>query len=163
MNHTENQLLLEWLNRLNKELCDIYRRTAACLGLSESEFWILYITADPKQWHTQVEICEEWFFCKQTINSAIRSLEEKGYVYLEQVPDSKKKKYVKLTSPGKRFVQENIAPLRRGEEQAISKLSAQERDAYVFLTQKYISNLREEAEIFMKSKSLAHTEQAGGT
>lgn len=102
MSYTENQLLLEWLNRLNKELCDLYRQIAACLELSESEFWVLYIAADPEQWYTQIDICEKWFFCKQTINYAIRSLEEKRYVYLEPVPGAKKKKYVKLTSTGKR-------------------------------------------------------------
>ena len=84
--------LLERLNRQSKELDSIYYNIAVHLGLSENAFWELYILSDTARKYSQQDICEEWSFSKQTVNSTVSGLVEKGYVYLERAPDSKKER-----------------------------------------------------------------------
>lgn len=143
----------EQIIRQNRRFFDIYSDIASVLDLSESTFWIMYVVSRPNYNYVQQEICEEWSFSKQTINSAIKSLVDKGYIYLEQdnLPDSRKKS-IKLTCLGEKFAAKNIALLHRMEQCALSKMTLSEQEAYLSLSQKYISDLREATDSFIKTE-----------
>lgn len=46
--------------------------------IKESEFWILYALMDTSREYSQQDLCNAWYFPKQTTNSTISSLQKKG-------------------------------------------------------------------------------------
>lgn len=146
----DTDVLLKKLNHQNKEVDAIYYKIASAWGLSESTFWILYTIAKSPHEYSQQDICTELSISKTTVNSAIQSLAQKGYVFLERDSDSARKKIVRMTEYGKQFVKRHIVPLQKTEQKAFLKMDIQERESYIDLSQKYIANLREETEVFLK-------------
>lgn len=69
-------------NRIYKEVNDIYRDAASKFGLSNSVFDILYTICEVGEGCLQKDVCDATFIPKQTVNSAIRKLEQEGYLTL---------------------------------------------------------------------------------
>lgn len=115
--------ILDRLNRQSKEVDSIYYNIASCLSLSENAFWVLYILSDSERDYSQQDICDEWLFSKQTVNSTVKGLTAKRYVYFEQRSHSKRKKVLKLTKAGAAFVQENMMAVRQAEINALSRMT----------------------------------------
>ena len=65
-------------NRMYKELDDLYHEIALGIGMSDGEFSALYAISSLGDGCLQRDICREVYVSKQTINSAVRKLEEKG-------------------------------------------------------------------------------------
>lgn len=154
MSH-DKDIPMKALNREAREVDAVYYKIAAEWGLSESAFWILYAMADPAHACTQQDICAELSISRTTVHSAIRSLAQKGYLFLERDPKSPRKKIVRLTECGEKFVRQHIASLQKAEQKAFLKMARSEREAYIALSQKYIAYLREEAEGFLKERKEA--------
>lgn len=143
----------EQIIKQNRSFLDIYSGIASALDLSESTFWILYVVSKPNHNYVQQEICEEWSFSKQTINSAIKVLIDKGYIYLEQAPlPDTRKKSIKLTCLGEKFAAQKVGLLHQMEQHALSKMTLAEQETYLSLSQKYISDLREATDSFIKTE-----------
>lgn len=143
--------MLQILNRQSKETDAVYKGLALKLRLSESEFWILYTLADIQDNCSQQDICRELSISKQTINSAIQSLCRKEFLFLERTEGSGRSKKIHLTDQGRRFVVWQIEPVLKAERKAFSKLSREERENYMHLSQKYEAYLQEEMNSFMES------------
>ena len=134
-------------------LFHIYSDIASALDLPESSFWIMYVASKPNYDYVQQEISEEWLFSKQTIHSAVKSLVDKGYIYLEQAPlPDTRRKSIKLTCLGEKFAVQKVGLLHQMEQHALLKMTLAEQDAYLTLSQKYISDLREAAYSFIKTE-----------
>ena len=130
-------------NRLYKELDDLYHDIALELGISDSELTIIYTVCRMGGDCAQKDICEQACVSKQTINSAIRKMEQKGFLYLE--PGSgrdKRDKRICLTEKGKAFSRENVCPLIRVEDEAFLDLAPEERQMLLHLVGRYISGVR---------------------
>ena len=69
--------------RLYKELEEMYHILAVRSGLSDSAFIIFYAMIELGEGCLQKEISNQYHISPQTINSSVRSLEKKGYIYLE--------------------------------------------------------------------------------
>lgn len=95
--------MLHILNRQSKETDAIYKGLALKLGLSESEFWILYMLADIQDDCSQRDICRELSLSRQTINSAIQNLCRKELLFLERSKDSGRSKKNSPDRPGQAF------------------------------------------------------------
>lgn len=67
-------------NHIYKEYNIIYHDAAMRLGLSNSEFDTLYAICELGDGCKQSDICRTTFIPKQTVNSAIRSLQKKEYL-----------------------------------------------------------------------------------
>ena len=87
----------EWkeLNRLMKELMDLYYEIALKSGLSGSAFDILYAMVSMGSGCLQKDIAEYYCISKQTINSSIKKLEAQGYITLEK--GKRRELYIHLT------------------------------------------------------------------
>lgn len=149
MNHDIN-VLLKTLNCQIREVEAIYYKIAASLKLSESAFWILYMLADTGQDCSQQEISKRLSLSRQTVNSAIQSLVQKGYIFLECSSIPSRRKNVRMTDRGKYFVRQQIVPLQNAEREAFLKMKNSEQEQYVRLTRTYTSNLQEEIEQFLQ-------------
>lgn len=138
--------LLKAMNYQVKKIEAIYYKLALNLKMSESEFWILYMLSEAEQEYSQQKISEELSISKQTINSAIQDLLQREYIFLELSPVSARRKNVRMTEKGKRFVEESIVPLQEAEREASLKMDSFSQSQYVTLSQAYAANLQREIE-----------------
>ena len=86
-NRIINKKLSEY-NSIIKENEGIYHRVAKKNGLSDGAFWILYMMCEEEGKLTQSAVCDTFCQPKQTVNSAIKKLEQEGFVELETVAGS---------------------------------------------------------------------------
>ncbi len=141
---TELKIPIQTLDSRIKKLNNIYGAIAFELDLPESSFWILYIISDSKEELSQDMVYREWAIPKQTINSAVRQLEKRGFIFLERIrsPGSCKQQAIKLTADGQRFVEETIIPFKEAERRYLDKMSEKEKTIYFYLLEKHISCLQ---------------------
>lgn len=129
-------------NQLYKEMDEIYHVYAKEQGISDTVFWILYSLYENNSSYIQKELCSEWHYPPQTVNSALKSLEKQGIISLEAVPGNKKNKLVSLTEHGLTLTQRVVARLTDAERNAILSMTADERRTLLSLTEKYTEFLR---------------------
>lgn len=122
-----------------KQMDDIFHAYAVEKQLSDSAFWILYTLCGAEKPYTQNDFCEEWYYTKQTIHSAVAGLISAGYVRLEHIQGSRNSKEVALTEAGRAYVEAHIRPLLDAEYAAFLRLGGAERDEYVRLVKKHLS------------------------
>lgn len=107
---------------------------------------ILYFASDEETVLTQQEICNACFLPKQTVNTAIAGLAQKGLVELELIPGTRNKKRILLTDAGRELEKNTTDRLRGAEIRAYGKLSAEELNSYLEMTRKLTAALREATE-----------------
>lgn len=136
---------LEEYNSIFQENNDIYHAAAKKLGLPDCALWLLYILREKDCVYTQSEIRERLFMPKQTINSALKKLENDGFIEL-QTGNDRKTKLVGLTENGCRLAERSADKLLEAERSAFSRMTDQEQDTFLRLFRKLTNLLREEAE-----------------
>lgn len=72
------------INRLTNELESLYHQASLKLGIADSVSIVMYALHEAGNECLLSDIYKESGISKQTINSAIRSLEADGILYLEQ-------------------------------------------------------------------------------
>ncbi len=139
MHHTKEDL--RRYNYLMSEIDGLYHEAAFRAGVSDSVQRILYVVYSENYRCLQSEIYKQSGVSRQTINSAIRRLEQDGIVKLEQ--GTGRNTVVCLTDEGVRFAQEKIEPLYRMEHEIFDAWCAEEMALYLKLTEKYRDGLKE--------------------
>ena len=112
---------------LYRESDKLYYELARNCGLSETAYWILYAIEVSGGSITQREIASNFSYSKQTVNSALKTLEARGLVELDYVEGSRKSKLVSLTPYGRAFSDERIRPAIAAEDRAFLSLAPGER------------------------------------
>lgn len=131
-------------NHLLKESDDIYRVYAKNSNLSETAFWILYCIREREEAFTQREICNYWFYTPQTVNSALKHMEEDGLLVLCAEEGNRKSKKIYLTEKGEKLVEQIVDPLIDAEVRATEKLGEQEMEKFLKIMKKQTELFREE-------------------
>ena len=142
--------LLSRLNQADKLLDDLYHHYAQRHGLSDSAFWILYIAVTQDEESTQKDICQLWSYSKQTVNSALKRLEEQGVLFLQPQVTNRKNKTVMFTEAGLRYARRVVEPLLQAEEAAFLHFSAEEQQQLLTLMQKRGDYLQAELSPFLQ-------------
>ena len=137
---------IEQIEQQRKEQEFIYHNVALKFGLSDTAMWVLYNVYASQDVITQQELCRQCFFAKQTVNTAITSLSQNGYVELEVIPGTRNQKKILLTEKGTALAEVTIAPLIEAESRAYSALSREELETYLEMTTRLTVSLREETE-----------------
>lgn len=137
-------IALSAFNRAHKKMNVIYHNYAKAEGLSDASFWLLYSLYEHGGPCTQKDLCRAWFYAPQTINSSLKSLEEKGFITLELAPENRKNKQILFTPRGRALIEEKIAPLVLAEERSFERLDCEERRLLLNITQKHIELLEDE-------------------
>lgn len=145
MNNTETQL--EYI-RLYKEMDSLYRILAYKQKLSVSEFDIFYAVSMLGNGCFQKDICHLSLISKQTVNSAIKKMEQSGL--LELVSDEGRKKQICLTDSGKEVLKTKMQPIVDAEINSFSEMTESERDLLISLTKKFISLMKKNTETIYK-------------
>lgn len=129
-------------NRLLSEIDEVYHEVAIRQGFSDSAMSILYALSDNNGQCRLPELIRLSGVNKQTVNSALRKLEQDDIVYLE--PAGGKSKRVCLTEKGFSTVHETVDRVLDMEKKIYSSWSQEEWNLYVQLTERYLNQLREE-------------------
>ncbi len=84
-------------DRMLNGLDHIYSEFSRTCGLSDCAYWMLVDTSTAGGSVAVSRLTSEWFYSKQTINSAIKTLTARGFATLEFAEGSRKNKVVRLT------------------------------------------------------------------
>lgn len=130
---------IERLNCLVSEIDAAYHEIAARLGLSDSAMMILYILYSSGGDCLIREITRRGI-SKQTVSSSLRRLEDANIVRLESAGGRKKR--IRLTAEGERFSDATVRKVIRIENTIFAEWQAEEREAYIALTRKFLISLK---------------------
>ena len=130
------------LNHLLGEIEGLYHDISLKLGLSDSISKILYTLYIEEGRCPLSLLSRQNGLSKQTVNSAIRTLEEQGVVILESAGG--KNKDVLLTESGKTFAKQTAAQIVEIENRIFERWSAEEAHQYLNSTEKYLASLQRE-------------------
>ena len=150
---TKLEQQLQVLNRLYKESDHIYSRLAAKLGMTDTTFWVLYAVSHSEEPMTQNDLCNDFFFPVQTINSAINNLKKNGLLELQVIPGTRNRKAIILTEKGKIFVTNTINKADEIEKNAFLLFNEEERELYLSLFRRHIDYLNSEEKRVLDSIS----------
>ena len=142
-----SELILKKLKRYNYLIGETeatYHEISLKLGLSDSVMKILYAICDNGKSCLLQEICRSSGMSKQTVNSAIRKLENEGIVYLENV--GQKAKNVCLTESGKELVQKTALRVIEIENSIFESWREEDVEFYLRLTEQYLVDLKRKIE-----------------
>ena len=132
------------INYLMTEIDALYHQAAVKMRLSDSVARVLYTIYEAKGSCLLSEIYKKTGVSKQTINSALRKLEQEGILYLEPYKGNAKK--VILTSKGEQYVEQTVAKLYAAEIRSFASWSEAEMKMYISLIRTDIDSLRKEIE-----------------
>ncbi len=98
-------------------ICQIYSEMAKKLIIKDDMLSLLYALDDGKP-HTQSDICHSWDIPKTTINTIVQECKERKLLTLEENPENKKEKYLRITDYGKIFSNEILKSIYTIEDRA---------------------------------------------
>lgn len=149
--------LISLYNMLYKATDEIYGKLARFFGMSDTNFWILYFLRENGK-TTQSELANLLSIPKQTVNTALKRLEEDNIISLDVNPSNNRNKLLKLTSHGEQYVRDTIDRVFDMELRAFSRFDEKERDTFLFLAQKHVDTLGTEAEKILKKSTVTKVE-----
>lgn len=124
---------------------ELYHRYGVFCGLSDPAIWVLYTLYEEKDTtYTQNDLVSIWFFPKQTLNYTVSGLVKNGWIQLEQLPGGRNRKAIRLTEEGERICEEKIRPLMVAEEKALTRMTSEEQELLLHLSETYFSYFEEE-------------------
>lgn len=138
--------MIDQIEQQRKEQDAIYHGVAVRHGLSDTALWVLYILHITPGDCTQQDLIRQCFFSKQTVNTAVSGLVNKGCLTLEMIPGTRNLKRLLLTEKGKAIVSETAQPMREAEKRAYGALSESELKQYLSVTERLTQSLRKEME-----------------
>lgn len=107
-------------------------------GLSEAAYWVMYDLYMAGASVPVQGLISSYCSSKQTISSAIRQLEAKGFAQTTFCEGSRKAKAVCLTEEGLEFAELRIKPASEAERRAFSTLDDAEQAEMLRLVNKYV-------------------------
>ena len=121
----------------------LYRSASSKFDLPNGRMWILYFLIFSKEAVTQLDIAERMMLSKQTVNSAAAWLADAGYIELEKIPGSKKKKMI-LTPAGKEAANATVGKLLSAECRAVERMGAEKIATYISLYAEFYECMKRE-------------------
>lgn len=126
------------LDVLYNEIDKLYHGYARGCGLSDCAYWMLYDLERAGGTCPLSQLSTTWSYSKQTINSALKVLQERGLVELSFVEGSRKSKQASFTDAGRALSEARIVPAMEAEERAFANLAPSEQEELVRLVKRYV-------------------------
>lgn len=134
------------INRLSSELDCLYHNIAQNYGISDTIFWIFSVLSNTETDISQADLYNNWYYSKQTINSAVAAMIKKGWIELETIPNTRNKKRIILTGEGADFCHTVIGETVEIEFAAYSEFTQDERENFIRMFEKMNEYMRKEYE-----------------
>ena len=144
MMENARQNLIHKINYLMQETDAIYHQAALKLKISDSVSNVLYAIYDIGPGCLLSDVYKSSGISRQTVNSAIRSLEAADILYLE--PYRGRAKRIVLTEKGTQYIEETAAKLFAAETAAFDSWTEEEISTHLRLIEKYTACFRREIE-----------------
>lgn len=119
-----------------------YEEYAKSVGLSYTSLSILSAIYSTENC-TQKLLCEQCFLPKQTVNAAVTVFYKKGWIRLEELPEDRRNKTIHFTEQGQKEAERIMQKVRHSEQQAMSKLTDEERKLLLSVTRRYVLGCKE--------------------
>ena len=132
------------INCLNEEIESLYHQASVKLGVSDSVSFVLYMTYINNGNCLLYDIYKSSGISKQTINSAIRKLENEDIIYLEKY--NGKSKIVCLTEKGKGYANQTAKKLYEAEFSTFQDWDNKELELYLKLMEKHRNSFKKQIE-----------------
>ncbi len=132
---------LQRLTSITGEIDTLYHEASYRLGQSDSSMTTLYTLLSCGGKCDISEICRLSGLRKQTLNSALRKMEENGLITLEK-KDSKNKT-VLLTDNGRDEAEHTAGKLMEIENSVLGRFTAEEIQNYLSLSERFLEHFRE--------------------
>ena len=127
---------------LNSEIAECYHAACTRLGLSDSVMQVLYVLCLEAEPCPIGLILAESGLSKQTVHSALRSLEAGGYLRLAALDG--RRKGAALTEAGKALADRTAGRMMTAEQAVFDRWAPEDREAYLELTRRFLADLRTE-------------------
>lgn len=131
---------LNEFNCIYKEMSDLYHKISMKLGLSDSEFLILYALVELNI-NRQKDIADYFFMSKQTVNSAVKKLIKSEIIELRQSKD--RDMQIIFTEMGENFAKEKLVPIINIEKDTFVTMGKTESQELLRLTRKHMEIFKE--------------------
>lgn len=122
------------------EIDAAYHDASLKMGLTDSAMKILYSVHMAEGVLYSSEIARLCGMTRQTVSSALRTLERQGVLYLET--GAGRSRPVRLTQAGEALCRERVAPIAAAEESIWNGWTEEDRSAYLRLSRQYLEDLR---------------------
>lgn len=132
------------MNCLAADLDSLYHQAAKKLGVSDSVMIVLYFLYENNGIALLNDIRKTTGISKQTLNSALRKLENERIVSLEQ--KNGREKLVYLTSQGKEYAKQTAAKLFNAECRVFEGWTLDEIQQYLYFMEKFNHDFRQQIE-----------------
>ncbi len=132
--------MIKHYNLLLGELEGVYHDISLKMGLSDSVSRILYTLCVFDGCCSLSLVCRQTGMSKQTVNSAIRKLEEQGLVFLKSAKG--KNKDVILTEEGVKLTDRTARKIIEMENDIFCSWSKEEAEQYMVLTEEFLKSMR---------------------
>lgn len=129
-------------NYLINEIEAVYHESSVKFGLSDSVAKILYAICDYGEGCSLQHIIRYTGMSKQTVNSALRKLEDEEIIYLELVDAKSKRLY--LTEKGKKLAKETAGRVLQVEDKIFASWKKEDVNKYLELIEQYLNDLKRE-------------------
>lgn len=137
-----------YFNYMVNEINSVYHEMSVKLGVSDSEFMILYILNENSLECNQSEIYKNSGISRKTINSALQKMRAAGYLTISQADG--RNTLVSITDKGKVLIKEVVEPIVKAENDMYDSWSEEEIEIYHNLTHKYLIEIKEKAKVLVK-------------
>lgn len=121
---------------LSRELDGVYDNFIVASKMASAEYWALFMICEGT--NTQAEIGKQLLMSKQTVNSALKQLIEKGFVRTERDGNDLRAKRCILTEKGREIADRYIKAAFAMEDEVWENLEKDERESLIKITEKYI-------------------------
>lgn len=137
-------------NYMVNEIDSVYHDMAVKMGITDSEFLILYVLNENDNLCNQSEIYKNSGISRKTINSAIQKMRKSELLTIEQADG--RNTLIRLTDIGITLSNYVLMPIIKIENDILDEWTQDEIDAYHNLTQKYLNMIKEKAKALIKEK-----------
>ena len=131
---------------IRRKTDDEWESVITNLGMAKAQVMVIWTLWTFEKPCTQKEICADWYENKQTINSATKKLIEEGYIDIAPSPENFREKLLTLTEKGKLFAKRTVDKFINAEKRAFEKLTEEEQEFAISISEKYCELLKEEFE-----------------
>lgn len=135
---------LHRINYLSSEMEALYHQFSLKAGVSDSVSRVLYAICDRGDGCLLSDVYKSTGLRKQTVHSAIQSLEADGALSLQA--DGGRAKRIVLSDKGRALVQRTAAWLMQAEMSAFDTWTQEEISTYLRLMERYLECLRVQIE-----------------
>ena len=131
------------------EIDSLYHEAALRLGQSDSTMTVLYTLLGTGGQCNISEICRLSGMRKQTLNSALRKLEQNDLLCLRS--STSKNKTVILTEKGYETALQSAGKLQKIEEETLKEWTQEEIDTFFCLAERYLNRFRSLVDLLSQS------------